>query len=704
MKTALAVLSLGLCTACRHPSSTDWPVYGGGKESRHYSALSRIDTANVGRLSVAWTYHTHDADAGGTQIQVNGIESEGVFYGVSARLKLFALDAATGQVRWTFDPAALGTLSLSVCRGVALYKGSDTDKRVFYAAGPHLYCVDARTGKLIPSFGQGGSIDLHDGLDRPAHDRYVAGTSPGIIYKDLLIVGARVDETTPAAPGSIRAYDVHTGQRRWIFHTIPWPGEAGYEVWKDSTAYRYAGGANAWSGFSLDEARGIVYASTGSASYDFYGGKRKGSDLYANCVLALDAATGKRLWHFQTVHHDLWDRDLPTPPVLLTIRKDNEPIDAVAQITKSGFVFLLDRVTGRPLYPVTERPVPAVSELDGEQPWPTQPAPAGLPPFARQTLTVADLNHLVPDSSYQDLVHRLAGYHTGLFQPPSREGTVVFPGFDGGGEWGGPSLDPATGWLYVNGSEMPWVLTMVDVVPEKPHTNLEAGRALYATRCMGCHGPQRQGGGNYPSLLHAPKDYTMARFTQLLGTGRRMMPAFADLTEGEKMALGSFILDAKTLQDKPFTSAVHPLAPYDSMPYTSTGYNKFLTREGYPAVTPPWGFLAAIDLNQGRIVWRDTLGDYPEFKARGIHTGTENYGGSVVTAGGVLFIAATRDAKFRAYNKRDGRLLWETDLPACGFATPTIYEAGGREYVVIACGGGKLNTPSEDSYVAYALP
>lgn len=705
MKTSSIIVCLLLLTAaCHRPAvpGADWPVYGGGKDSRHYSALSQIDTASIGRLSVAWTYHTHDADSGGTQIQVNGIETDGVFYGVSPRLRLFALDAATGAVRWTFDPATRGGSSLSVCRGVALYRGSATDQRLFYSAGPHLYCVDALTGKLIESFGQGGVIDLHDGLDRSVGDLYVASTSPGMIYKDLLIIGARVDETTPAAPGYIRAYDVHTGLRRWIFHTIPWPGETGYDSWVDTGAYRYAGGVNAWSGFSLDETRGIVYAPLGSASYDFYGGRRKGADLYANCVLALEAATGKRIWHFQTVHHDLWDRDLPTAPVLVTVRKDNKPIDAVAQITKSGFVFLLDRTTGQPLYPITETPVNAHSELAGEAPWPTQPVPTFLPPFARQTLTPGDINRLVPDSG--DLLRRLSGYHTGLFQPPSREGTVIFPGFDGGGEWGGPSFDPATGILYVNGSEMPWVLTMVDVKPEKPHTNLEAGKALYATRCMSCHGPERQGGGNYPSLLHAPRDYTEARFTQLLSTGRRMMPAFADLNDDEKKALASFILDDKTLQPKPFIAPVKPLAPMDSMPYTSTGYNKFLTRDGYPAVMPPWGSLTAIDLNEGRIVWKDTLGDNPAFKERGIHTGTENYGGSVVTAGGLIFIAATRDAKFRAFNKRDGRLLWETDLPACGFATPTVYETGGKEYVVIACGGGKLGARSGDSYVAYALP
>jgi quinoprotein glucose dehydrogenase len=754
--TCIACLALcGLISCRRQTNDNDWPVYGGSKENRHYSALSQIDTANVSSLHVAWTYHTGDADSNTTQIQVNGLEKGGVFYGVSPRLKLFALRAGTGELMWSFDPATdpaykdPGQFSLNVCRGVALYvddgqkqqrstqdgAGSKAgDIRIFYAAGARLFCVDAQSGHPIKSFGQGGSIDLHNGLDRPASDQYIATTSPGIIYKDLIIIGDRVAEETPAAPGDIRAFDVYTGERRWIFHTVPWPGEDGYNSWEDTGAYRYAGGANAWSGFSLDEERGIVFAPTGSASYDFYGGKRRGSDLYANCVLALDAATGKRLWHFQSIHHDLWDRDLPAPPVLVNISKDGKQIDALAQTTKSGFIFLLDRQTGQPIYPVTETKVPDSSELDGEKPWPTQPVPTFLPPFSRQTLTAADLNHLGPDSSYEDLKRRLASYHNGRFQPPSREGTIIFPGYDGGGEWGGPSYDPTTGLLYVNANEMPWVLTMVDVQahkgqPARPgvsrghgpgtatkeppreasahgaaQTNLEAGKMLYAASCMSCHGPQRQGGGNFPSLLQAPKKYTLQAFEQLLTHGRRMMPAFGNLSETEQKALASFILDDKKLQNQPYIPPAKAVSAFDRMVYTSTGYNKFLTKEGYPGLMPPWGTLTAVDLNQGRIVWKDTLGDYPEFKARGIHTGTENYGGPVVTAGGLLFIAATRDHKIRAFNKRTGELIWEADLPACGFATPTVYEADGKEYLVIACGGGKLKMPSGDSYVAFALP
>ena len=701
--------------AChRRPSDaySSWQVYGGSKDNIHYSSLRQIDTANVGGLRAAWEYHTGDADSN-SQIQVNAIVIDGTLFGISPRLKLFALEAATGRLKWVYDPARpeggdTPRITISACRGLAYYRGGPDDQRLFYSAGSTLYCIDALTGHPIPSFGENGKIDLHQDLGRDVKELYVAGTTPGIIYKDLLIIGDRVAEEAAAAPGHIRAYDVHTGRLRWIFHTIPYPGEEGYDSWADTAAYKHLGGANTWSGFSLDEEKGIVFAPVGSASFDFYGGRRIGNDLFANCVVALDAATGRRIWHYQTVHHDLWDRDPPTPPVLVTLTKDGKKTPALAQVTKSGWIFLLDRATGHPLYPVQEKPVDSVSELKGEKPSPTQPFPGVLPPFARQKLTAADLNTLVPDSSYHDILERLATYRTGMFVPPSREGTVIFPGFDGGAEWGGPAYDPETGLLYVNANEMPWILTMVDVGAHASRAAMnigQAGRELYTANCMTCHGPARQGGGNYPSLIGLKKKYTDSQFLALLATGRRMMPAFKQLSPAEKQALAAFILDDNARQQQPFIdNTPKPEDPYFQLPYTSTGYNKFLTREGYPAVKPPWGTLTAIDLNKATIAWADTLGDYPEFKARGIHTGTENYGGAVVTAGGLLFIAATSDAKFRAFNKRTGQLLWETDLPAAGFATPSIYEAGGKQYIVIACGGGKLHKKSGDSYVAFALP
>ena len=722
MKKVAIPAVVWLFTACTSTPTTrnnEWSVYGGTKENIRYSSLSQVDTANVNQLKVAWEYRTYDSDSL-SQIQVNPVIVDGILYGVSPKLVLFAVDAATGQQHWTFDPANIdasgenkkggkGYFSINVCRGVVVHKAEDGSKQVFYSASSHLYCINGTTGKPVSSFGDNGRVDLHDGLDRNVREMYVASTTPGIIYKDLLIIGTRVAEEAAAAPGHIRAYDVHTGEIKWIFHTIPRPEEEGHKSWDDREAYLHIGGANSWAGFSMDEEKGIIYAPSGSASYDFYGGKRTGNNLFANCIIALDASTGRRIWHYQTVHHDVWDRDLPSAPVLVTVTRNGKKIEAVAQVTKTGFLFVLNRLTGEPVYPVEERPVPSVSELKGEKLSATQPYPGFYTPFVRQSLQESDLNTLVPDSSYQDIKKRLATYNTGhMFNPPSKQGTVIFPGFDGGAEWGGPSYDPQTNLLYVNANEVPWVLTMVDAKNDEalaaPQSNLDAGKTVYAINCMNCHAPDRRGGGNYPSLLNVGNKYNEEAFKALVSSGRRMMPAFRQLGEAEKNALASFVLDLKEKQQQRFVQDAKQEDSYAKMPYTSTGYKKFLTKEGYPAVMPPWGSLTAINLNTGKVAWRETLGDYPEFKAKGIHTGTENYGGPVVTAGGLVFIAATRDAKFRAFNKRTGQLLWETDLPAPGFATPAVYQVNGKQYIVIACGGGKLKTRSGDSYMAFALP
>ncbi len=692
----------------------EWQVYGGNKANNHYSSLAQVDTSNVDQLQPAWEYHTGDS-AAHTQIQVNPIIVNGILYGVSPKLKLFAVDAATGKPHWVFDPVdtsqtnkGRGYFSMNVCRGVTWYS-DNKDQRIFYSAGSSLYCIDAATGKPILSFADSGKLDLHNDLNRDVKDLYVASTTPGIIYKDLIIIGTRVAEDAAAAPGHIRAYDVHTGKLRWIFHTIPQPGEEGFDSWEDKETYKHMGGANAWAGFSMDEEKGIVFAPTGSASFDFYGGKRIGANLFANSVLALDAATGKRAWHFQTVHHDIWDRDLPTAPVLVNITKDGKKIEAVAQVTKSGFIFLLDRKTGQPVYPVTETKVPGETELLGEHPWPTQPIPSFPKPFVRQLLTEKELNHVIPDSSYQDIKKRWAATkHDNMFTPPSKQGTVIFPGFDGGAEWGGPSFDPSTGILYINASEMAWILTMVEVNKKTPITtvekNIDAGKRIYTNTCMACHGAERQGSGNNPTLINLQKKYNEVQFKDIVSAGRRMMPAFKQLTNNEKEALASYVLDIKTKQQTAFVAPQKKEDPYFSLPYGGTGYHKFLTKEGYPAVDTPWGTLSAVNLHTGKTEWKVTLGDYPDLKAKGIHSGTENYGGSAVTAGGLLFIAATSDQKFRAFNKRTGKLLWEFDLPASGFATPSVYEKDGKQYIVIACGGGKLGKRSGDSYIAFALP
>ncbi len=677
-----------------------WPAHGGNAGHMQFSPLDQINSGNVARLAVAWVHHTGDARADDrSQIQCNPIVVGSVLYGTSAGLKAFALDAATGRERWTFDPfAGPGERPIGVNRGLMYWEDGD-DARILFGAGSRLYALEARTGRPVAGFGREGSIDLREDLGRDVTGLHLVSTTPGVVWHDLVIMGMRVGEgPAPAAPGHIRAYDVRSGRLRWTFHTIPWPGEVGYETWPED-AWKRVGGANTWSGISLDAERGVVFAPTGSAAYDFWGGNRLGANLFANCILALDAATGKRLWHYQVVHHDVWDRDLPAAPILLSLRRGGRKIEALAQITKSAHVFLLDRQTGQPLLPVEERPVPP-SDLDGEKAWPTQPLPTKPPPFARQSLTEDQVTDRTP-AAHDEALARLRALRTGRqFIPPSRQGTVIFPGFDGGGEWGGAAVDPATGILYVNSSEMAWVLTMV---PVPARASVPVGERVYVQYCASCHGIDRGGAPQQaaPSLVDAGRRFPSADLVTLLDKGKGAMPSFAFIPAGEKTALVSFLRG----ESAPAGKEEEEEEVEAGVPYTSTGYNRFLDSEGYPAVKPPWGTLNAIDLARGETVWRVPLGEYAELTRRGIPpTGTENYGGPVVTAGGLVFIAASRDEMFHAFDKRTGRLLWQARLPAGGYATPSTYEVGGRQYVVVAAGGGKMGTRSGDAYVAFALP
>jgi len=711
--TALIVLFFYGCKSNQHNT---WNNYLGDKSVSHYSSLHQIDTNNVRQLKVAWIYHSGDANSlTHSQIECNPIIVEGVLYGTSPALKLFALDAATGKPKWVFDPfadTAKSRVQIHASRGVT-YWSDGNDKRIFYTAGSFLYAINAITGKLISSFGNDGRVDLHDGLDRDVTDLYVVSTSPGIIYKDLLILGTRVAEGGDAAPGHIRAYDVHTGKRKWIFHTIPHPGEFGYDTWENKDAWKFVGGANCWAGMSLDEKRGVVYIATGSPTFDFYGGLRKGKNLFANCVVALNAATGKYIWHFQTIHHDLWDKDLPAPPNLVTITRNGKKIDAVAQITKTGYVFVLDRDNGKPLFPVHEIPVPDSSTLVGEEPWPTQPVPELPKAYALQTFSEADINTLVPKPSQDEVRKKVSPLQTGnIFLLPSEKGIVTLPGYGGGAEWGGAAYDPATGYLYINSNQILCELKMIKLNKEekKPEeTIFEHGKTVYINNCMACHGADREGGSSYPSLQNINKKYTAMQVAEIISNGRRMMPSFKQISDNDKKALLTFLLDLKKEGQSQFTASDNKevISKTDKspfIPYTTSGYLRIQTPEGYPANKPPWGTLTAINLNTGQTMWQNPLGEYTELTRKGIPiTGTANYGGAVVTSGGLLFIAATLDGELRAFNKRTGKLLWQTSLPAAGFATPATYEINGKQYLVIACGGGMLNTPSGDSYVAFAL-
>ncbi len=710
-----------------------WGAYAGSKDGIRYSSNSQITTANVSQLQVAWTYNSFDRDtANRTQNQCNPIMVDGILYGTTPRLKLFAINAATGKQQWLFDPAVEDTSAKNdpyafykVSRGMVYWRDEKgDDQRLLYSAGAKTYCINVLDGKPVRSFGNKGFINLAENLDREiGANAFVAGTTPGVIFKDLLIVGTRVAESADAAPGHIRAFDVRTGERRWIFHTIPHPGEFGYDTWPDKDAWNKLGGANSWAGMSLDEKRGIVYVPTGSIGGDFYGGFRKGTNLFANSLIALDAATGKYLWHYQVVHHDLWDRDLPANPNLVTIKHDGKNIDAVAQITKHGYIFLFDRTNGKPVFPIEEKPVPIIG-LPGEELWPTQPIPTLPEPFARQKFGPEDVTDLTPEAHKEMMEkYKMVKYQT-MFAPPSKDGSMVFPGFDGGGEWGGAAVDPESGILYVNASEIPWALTMIDV--PKTDANDQSlkgvGHDIYNKYCIACHGAELKGNGSsFPSLVNINKKYNGEQIKKLVETGRNMMPSFKQIPENEKGALLAFLLNTpskkpvspggrgtaipKEPASQPTSNAAVKKSILDEVPYTITGYNRFLDKDGYPGVKPPWGTLNAVDLNSGKLLWRVSLGEFEELKKKGIPpTGTQVYGGPVVTKGGLVFIASTQDEKIRAFDKKTGKVLWEAKLPAAGYATPATYVIEGRQFVVIACGGGKIGSKSGDQYVAFALP
>ncbi len=682
----------------------DWPAHGGDAGHRQHSPLKQITAANVARLQVAWTYRTGDAREGRTQIQCNPIVVRGTLYATSPQLKLLALDAATGRARWIFDPFAdnpEGAGSTGVNRGVTYWDAGDgAEARLLYSVGSRLFAIDAGTGRPIDGFGAGGIVDLRQGLGRDVTDLIVRATTPGTIYKDLLILGSSLGEGPgPAAPGHIRAYDVRTGVIRWIFHTIPHPGEPGHETWP-ADAWTRAGGANNWSGLSVDAGRGLAFVPTGSATFDFWGGNRAGANLYANTLLALDASTGKRVWHYQFIRHDIWDRDPPQAPVLVTVTRGGRRVDAVAQVTKTGHVFVFNRETGQPLFPIEEVAAPA-SDLEGEQAWPSQPLPVKPAPFSRQRLTEADLTTISPEAT-ASVRERFRSARSGhLFTPPSEQGTIVFPGFDGGGEWGGSAYDPATGRLYVNGNNMAWILRMVRLKGQRGEAGA-LGRRTYEVYCGTCHGENRQGEAarGYPPLEGLESRMSRAEVSNIVAKGRGAMPAVATLNDDERAALIAYLFnDARPPATKPSVND-----PAADVVYTHTGYNRFLDPQGYPAVAPPWGTLNAIDLSSGEYDWTRTLGEYPELKKRGLPpTGMENYGGPLVTGSGLVFIGATKDEKFRAFETRTGDLLWETSLPAAGHATPATYAVGGRQFIVIAAGGGK-GTRSGDAYVAFALP
>jgi glucose dehydrogenase len=787
---ATAMMATMLCTLCAGQSTTGWTVYNGGLDGDHYSKLAQINRGNVGQLKQAWSFDT--GEKGG--IQTNPLIEGRTLYAYTPTQKVVALDAATGKLKWRFDSGVGGN---QPARGLAWWTDGK-QSRLFAGIMNFLYCLDPETGKPIESFGESGRIDLRKGLDRGLggnfEEQSIVLTTPGVVYKDMIIVGGRNPEQHPAPPGDIRAFDVHTGTLRWVFHTIPRPGEPGYETWPPD-AWKTAGAANNWGGMALDAEHGILYAPTGSAVFDFYGGDRVGNDLYANTILALDAKTGKRLWHFQGVHHDIWDRDFPSEPALFSFKRDGKTIDALAQTTKQGYLYLFDRISGKPLFPIHELPYPT-SGIPGEVTSPTQPKPDAPEPFARQRLTEDMLTTRKPEA-HDWAVKEFKTFNSGgqFFPFAVGKQTVIFPGFDGGAEWGGPAIDPATNVLYVNASEMAWTgglipathggspgaqvyqaqcamchgpdragappafPSLVDVfghlsvqqvtgnvkkgngrMPSFPniddaHLNAlveylrtgsnaaksdapkelpsvpvqamtaqapadKAGAQVYADRCAVCHGDHMEGiAPAFPMLIGVGGRLTRAQIVDVIQNGKNQMPPAPDLQGSDLEALLRFMQVGDQAQA--------PAGDESPDKYTFTGYRKFLDPDGYPAIAPPWGTLNAIDLKTGKYLWKIPLGEYPELAAKGLKdTGTENYGGPIVTAGGVLFIGATLyDHELRAFDSRDGKLLWETELPYSGVATPATYMIDGKQYVVIAASGARdPKGPQGGAFVAFSLP
>jgi quinoprotein glucose dehydrogenase len=715
------IMSLSLRTPAQDQSResdasethTTWRTYGGSPDGAQYSALRQINRSNVKDLQVAWTYRTGDD----TKYAFNPLVVDGTMYVLAKNNSIVALDAATGKEIWTHPTDPNTTLITN--RGTDYWESADgSDRRLLFSLLNQLQELDARTGRQITQFGANGLVDLRAGLGRdPKSLTLVQSYNPGRIFGDLLILGSATNEEYNSGPGDIRAYDVRTGRLVWSFHTVPHPGEPGYETWPKD-AWKSVGGANDWSGMALDVKRGIVYVPTASPKYNFYGANRPGANLYGDCLLALDAHTGKLIWYYQMIHHDIWDYDNDSTPLLTTVLHNGKKIDVVAQAGKVGFLWVFNRETGEPLWPIEERPV-LKSDMPGEETWPTQPFPSKPPPFARQSFTVKDLSPFLEPAEREQLKREMLSAHNeGLFTPPDTGNTVEMPGNNGGANWGGAAANPTNGDVYVVSKDLPAMLKL-ELAGEVSQAGSpeQQGRSVYAANCALCHGTNRAGSPPaIPSLVDVGARLSGDQFQSVVQHGRGPMPAFSQLSASEMTSLLAYLTHPELAPaSTPDAGTPKPVDPITAHYRSSFGF--MFAESGLPVITPPWTSLTAYDLNTGTIRWKIPLGVVPQLAAKGFtDTGSQfPKVGPVVTAGGLIF-TGTRDRKVRAIDSDTGKVLWEAEVDAALEGMPAVYEEQGREYVVF-CAAAQATTythsvpghpasqaPIPGAYVAFALP
>ncbi len=693
LQSFLVFFSLAFISACssnnQPADASAWPTFGHDVSNNKFSALTQIDTNNVTQLREVWRF---EETTDGGSVYCNPVMMNNRVIGLMPSNKLVAIDAGTGKQLWEFTPDSSAIYNWS--KGITYHPGNPD--RIFLISGATLYAINAEDGTVIKNFGNNGRVDFYEGLELPDSMRTrvpVSSNAPGVVYNDLFIVGCKVPDELPSIPGDIRAFNINTGKLEWVFHVIPKPGEFGANTWNPN-ARRRNGGANCWGGMALDEKRGIVFVPTASPSFDFYGADRPGQNLFANCLLALDAKTGKRIWHFQTTHHDLWDRDNGSPPNLVTINRNGKDIDAVALVTKMGYLFMFDRETGQSLFEVNEVPVDTVSSMPGENPWPTQPVPVN-PPFTRQ-----GYNEKFFGRSSAWIKKEIAKnkYKTGIYEPPSLEGSIILPTMHGGANWGGASVNPQTNRLFVNATDMPLIFKLTDLKKIRAANQLNP-EILYRTYCSNCHGANKKGTAIAPEIITRTKKYSNAKIAGIIKKGAAPMPAFSFLTEQQIASIVAYVKD--TVVQQSFETAD---VPQNNEPYGFNGYSFYLDPEGDPAIAPPFGTLSSIDLNTGNIVWQVPLGEDPKFKKMGIlNSGMFNRGGAIATAGGLIFIGATADNMFRAFNQHTGKVLWEHQLPGMATSIPSTYAVGNRQYVIVSVNAEQKNN-FKGGYIAFALP